>query len=97
MRLQLRSLEEHLPMPGITVGDIGPKFGYGGVDNGYMSLDHVRIRKFAQKNLIFQLHYTYITSCSAHGHMVYFLVKVIHNCAASSAAVWINLACLIGS
>lgn len=43
--LQLRSLENHLPMPGITVGDIGPKFGFGGVDNGYMSMDHVRIRK----------------------------------------------------
>ena len=43
--LQLRSLETHLPMPGITVGDIGPKFGFGGVDNGYMSMDHVRIRK----------------------------------------------------
>jgi hypothetical protein len=43
--LQLRSLENHLPMPGVTVGDIGPKFGFGGVDNGYMSMDHVRIRK----------------------------------------------------
>jgi hypothetical protein len=46
--LQLRSLENHLPMPGITVGDIGPKFGFGGVDNGYMSMDHVRIRKSPQ-------------------------------------------------
>lgn len=42
---QLRSLETHLPLPGITVGDIGPKFGFGGVDNGYMSMDHVRIRE----------------------------------------------------
>eukprot|EP00775_Hariotina_reticulata_P005807 gene5808-6047_t len=41
--VQLRSLEDHLPMPGITVGDIGPKFGFGGVDNGFMSMDHVRI------------------------------------------------------
>lgn len=32
-------------MPGVNVGDIGPKFGFGGVDNGYMSMDHVRIRK----------------------------------------------------
>jgi len=41
--VQLRDLVKHLPMPGIKVGDIGPKFGYGGVDNGYMSMDHVRI------------------------------------------------------
>jgi hypothetical protein len=25
------------------VGDIGPKVGYGGVDNGFMQLDHVRV------------------------------------------------------
>ncbi len=42
--VQLRSLQDHRPMPGITVGDIGPKFGYNGVDNGFMSMDHVRIR-----------------------------------------------------
>ncbi|MEW5313953.1 MAG: hypothetical protein WDW38_005483 [Sanguina aurantia] len=41
--VQLRSLETHLPIPGVKVGDIGPKFGYGGVDNGFMSLDHVCI------------------------------------------------------
>lgn len=35
-------------MPGITVGDIGPKFGFGGVDNGYMSMDRVRIREYPQ-------------------------------------------------
>uniref|UniRef100_A0A383WBN6 Acyl-coenzyme A oxidase n=2 Tax=Tetradesmus obliquus TaxID=3088 RepID=A0A383WBN6_TETOB len=41
--VQLRSLADHMPMPGITVGDIGPKFGFGGVDNGFMRMDHVRI------------------------------------------------------
>ncbi|GAX78870.1 hypothetical protein CEUSTIGMA_g6309.t1 [Chlamydomonas eustigma] len=41
--LQLRSLETHLPLPGIKVGDIGPKYGYGGVDNGYMSMEYIRI------------------------------------------------------
>jgi acyl-CoA oxidase len=45
--VQLRSLADHMPMPGITVGDIGPKFGFGGVDNGYMSMDHVRIREYS--------------------------------------------------
>ena len=28
---------------GIKVGDIGPKFGYFGMDNGYLELNHVRI------------------------------------------------------
>ena len=41
--VQVRSLETHKPLPGIRVGDIGPKFGYNGVDNGFLSFDHVRI------------------------------------------------------
>lgn len=40
-------------MPGITVGDIGPKFGFGGVDNGYMSMDHVRIREYVLRVLCY--------------------------------------------
>ena len=39
----LRDLENHKPLPGITLGDIGPKFGYFGVDNGFLKMDNVRI------------------------------------------------------
>ncbi|KAI9594232.1 acyl-CoA dehydrogenase/oxidase [Syncephalis fuscata] len=39
----LRSLEDHRPLPGITVGDIGPKFGVNTIDNGYLLFDHYRI------------------------------------------------------
>jgi acyl-CoA oxidase len=39
--VQLRSLHDHKCLPGITIGDIGPKFGYNGVDNGFMRFDHV--------------------------------------------------------
>jgi acyl-CoA oxidase len=41
--VQLRSLEDHTPLPGITVGDIGPKFGFNANDNGYLELKNVRI------------------------------------------------------
>ncbi|KAL2903035.1 Peroxisomal acyl-coenzyme A oxidase 1 [Bienertia sinuspersici] len=44
--VQLRSLDDHLPLPGITVGDIGMKFGsgaYNTMDNGVLQFDHVRI------------------------------------------------------
>lgn len=44
--VQLRSLEDHLPLQGITVGDIGMKFGngaYNTMDNGVLRFDHVRI------------------------------------------------------
>ncbi|KAL6585814.1 acyl-coenzyme A oxidase [Orobanche minor] len=44
--VQLRSLEDHRPLPGITVGDIGMKFGngaYNTMDNGVLRFDHIRI------------------------------------------------------
>uniref|UniRef100_A0A8C5GZJ5 Acyl-coenzyme A oxidase n=1 Tax=Gouania willdenowi TaxID=441366 RepID=A0A8C5GZJ5_GOUWI len=39
----IRDMNTHEPLPGILVGDIGPKFGFHEVDNGYLRLDNVRI------------------------------------------------------
>ncbi|XP_048212005.1 peroxisomal acyl-coenzyme A oxidase 2 [Perognathus longimembris pacificus] len=39
----IRSLQDHSPLPGITIGDIGPKMGMEYVDNGFLLLDHVRV------------------------------------------------------
>ncbi|KAG2145426.1 peroxisomal oxidase [Suillus bovinus] len=43
--VQLRSLEDHKPLKGITVGDIGPKAagGMAAQDQGFARFDHVRI------------------------------------------------------
>lgn len=41
--LQIRRLDTHECMPGIELSDIGPKFGFNGVDNGTMRLTYVRI------------------------------------------------------
>ncbi|KAK4434875.1 Peroxisomal acyl-coenzyme A oxidase 1 [Sesamum alatum] len=44
--VQLRGLEDHRPRPGITIGDIGMKFGngaYNTMDNGVLRFDHVRV------------------------------------------------------
>ncbi|TPX66950.1 acyl-CoA oxidase [Spizellomyces sp. 'palustris'] len=43
--VQIRSLEDHTPLPGITIGDIGPKYGYNCVDNGFMLFDRVRVAR----------------------------------------------------
>ncbi|EFI26847.1 acyl-CoA oxidase [Coprinopsis cinerea okayama7 len=45
--VQLRSMEDHKPLPGIIIGDIGPKSGGGfaPTDNGFARFDHVRIPK----------------------------------------------------
>ncbi|XP_008574778.1 PREDICTED: peroxisomal acyl-coenzyme A oxidase 2 [Galeopterus variegatus] len=39
----IRSLQDHTPLPGITVGDIGPKMDFEHIDNGFLRLDHVRV------------------------------------------------------
>uniref|UniRef100_A0A3B5ADB2 Acyl-coenzyme A oxidase n=2 Tax=Stegastes partitus TaxID=144197 RepID=A0A3B5ADB2_9TELE len=39
----IRDMNTHIPLPGIVVGDIGPKFGFHEVDNGYLKLENVRI------------------------------------------------------
>ncbi|XP_059639901.1 peroxisomal acyl-coenzyme A oxidase 1-like [Cornus florida] len=44
--VQLRNLDDHSPLPGITIGDIGMKFGngaYNTMDNGVLKFDHIRI------------------------------------------------------
>jgi len=41
--LQLRDLATHLPLPGIELGDIGPKMGYDRVDNGFLRLTRVKV------------------------------------------------------
>ena len=41
--VQIRDMKTHQPLKGIAVGDIGPKYGYAPMDNGYMLFDHHRI------------------------------------------------------
>ncbi|OLY79128.1 Peroxisomal acyl-coenzyme A oxidase 1, partial [Smittium mucronatum] len=42
----IRSLHDHKPLPGVHVGDIGPKMGFNAVDNGFVNFDHVRVPRF---------------------------------------------------
>jgi len=41
--VQLRSLEDHKPMPGVEVGDIGNKIGFNASDHGFALFTNVRI------------------------------------------------------
>jgi len=45
--VQIRDMETHNPLPGVEVGDIGPKFGYNGVDNGWLRFNYVRVPREA--------------------------------------------------
>ncbi|XP_075701747.1 peroxisomal acyl-coenzyme A oxidase 1 isoform X1 [Rhinoderma darwinii] len=39
----IRQMGTHEPLLGVTVGDIGPKFGFHETDNGFLKFDKVRI------------------------------------------------------
>ena len=41
--VQIRDLATNKPLPGIVAGDIGPKYGYTSMDNGYMLFNQFRI------------------------------------------------------
>ena len=41
--VQIRDLKTHEPLENIHVGDIGPKFGYNTMDNGFLLLNHVKV------------------------------------------------------
>ena len=54
--IQIRDLNSHNPLPGIEVGDIGPKMGVNGNDNGFLRFDNykqpadVMLNRFAKIN-----------------------------------------------
>lgn len=41
--IQVRDLTTHQPLPGVEVGDIGPKLGFNMLDNGFLRLRDLRI------------------------------------------------------
>lgn len=41
--LQIRDMKTHEPLENIHVGDIGPKFGYNTMDNGFLLLNNVKV------------------------------------------------------
>ncbi len=45
--VQIRDLESHKPIEGVVIGDIGPKYGYLSMDNGYMLFNQLRAPRSA--------------------------------------------------
>jgi acyl-CoA oxidase len=41
--VQIRDMKSHQPLDGIIIGDIGPKYGYMSMDNGYMLFNNIRV------------------------------------------------------
>ena len=82
---QLRRMDNHQPLPGVTVGDIGPKFGVETKDNGFLKLQHIHIPR---ENMLMKIARveadgTYsrrMSSKLAYGSMVQGRTLLVHRC-----------------
>lgn len=50
--LQVREQKTHRTLPGISIGDIGPKPAWNSLDNGFLLLDNVRVKREALLNKV---------------------------------------------
>ncbi|XP_013925923.1 PREDICTED: peroxisomal acyl-coenzyme A oxidase 1 isoform X2 [Thamnophis sirtalis] len=86
----LRQLGTHEPLPGITIGDIGPKFGYDDMDNGYLKMDNFRIPRenMLMKHAKVEPDGTYVKPLNAkltYGTMVFIRSIIVGDAARSLA------------
>lgn len=84
--VQLRQIETHEVMPGLTIGDIGPKFGFEGTDNGFVRFDNYNIPRRNMLMKYAQVHEdgTYTTTITkkssklAYGSMVFIRAMLVY-------------------
>ena len=100
--VQLRDESTHRPLPGIVVGEIGPKMGLKAADNGFLQLNQVRIPRdnMLMKNAQVEADGTFIEPKSdklTYGTMVFVRVVVIDMVAfnvARAATIAVRYSCV---
>lgn len=85
--VQLRCEETHQPLPGISIGEIGPKLGLNSVNNGYLGFNKVRIPRdhMLMKNAQVSEDGTYVkpkNSKLSYETMVFVRVVIVQDMAA---------------
>ncbi|XP_055529883.1 probable peroxisomal acyl-coenzyme A oxidase 1 [Wyeomyia smithii] len=84
--VQLRDEETHMPLPGITIGEIGNKLGMNGVNNGFLGFKNVRIPRTNMLMKNAQLHEdgTFVkppSSVLTYGTMMFVRVVIVRDMA----------------
>uniref|UniRef100_A0A1B0BSF1 Acyl-CoA oxidase C-alpha1 domain-containing protein n=1 Tax=Glossina palpalis gambiensis TaxID=67801 RepID=A0A1B0BSF1_9MUSC len=80
--VQISDKVTHMPVPGVDIGEIGPKLGMKSGNNGYLGLKNVRVplNHMVMKNQQMLFNGTYISpknSASAYGIMMFVRVVLI--------------------
>ncbi|KAM5135159.1 peroxisomal acyl-coenzyme A oxidase 1 [Mantella aurantiaca] len=86
----IRHMGTHEPLPGVTVGDIGPKFGFDEIDNGFLSFNKFRIPRenMLMKHAKVEPDGTYVKPLSdklTYGTMVFIRSMIVGESARSLA------------
>ncbi|CAG9581086.1 unnamed protein product [Danaus chrysippus] len=70
--VQIRDLDTHMPLPGIKVGEIGPRMGFSSADNGFLGFNNFRIPRnnMLMKHAQVQKDGTYVKP-ARHGKLTY--------------------------
>ncbi|XP_069363234.1 acyl-coenzyme A oxidase 1-like isoform X2 [Maniola hyperantus] len=81
--VQIRDGETHMPLPGVKVGEVGPKMGFNTVNNGFLGFDNVRIPRdwMLMKNAQVLKDGTFKASPNSkllYGTMVYIRVIIVN-------------------
>ncbi|KAJ8736599.1 hypothetical protein PYW08_007255 [Mythimna loreyi] len=94
--VQVRDEETHMPLPGIKVGEIGPKMGYNTGDNGFLGFDKHRIPRehLMMKHAQVLKDGTYV-KVARHGKLSYGTMVFIRVVLVSDAAFYLSKACTI--
>jgi len=101
--VQLRDLRTHEPLPGITCGDIAPKFGFNMIDNGFLRLDHIRVPRdnLLMKNVMVLRDGTYIKAKHdklAYGGMVFvratMIERAVYKLLAQAVTIAVRYSCV---
>ncbi|KAA0147199.1 hypothetical protein FNF29_07571 [Cafeteria roenbergensis] len=69
--VRIRDAATHEPVPGVTVGDIGPKLGFAAIDNGYLRLSRFRVPRTSLLGECGALSATGVFSPPAHPKRAY--------------------------
>ena len=95
--MPIRSLENHKPLPGITVGDVGEKLGYSSMDNGFLSFDQVRIPRENMLSRIAGITKEGDLDIRADPRMLYQVMVMTRLALTFGGAVNIMLACMVAT
>uniref|UniRef100_A0A2A4J068 Acyl-coenzyme A oxidase n=1 Tax=Heliothis virescens TaxID=7102 RepID=A0A2A4J068_HELVI len=94
--VQLRDEDTHMPLPGITIGEVGPKMGFNTADNGFVGFDNYRIPRehMMMKNAQVLKDGTYV-KVARHGKLTYQTMVFVRVILVNEAAFNLAKACTI--